>query len=417
MVFWNLAAPCLCLALLAVFFRLPSPQNLGAAAALSVPVLAGLFFASPESALAALACAAGVFGFERLFQKFRANKLAAHEGALAKALRREEEEKLQNQTLKKEWERAEHEIVRTLNLYGTMKGMGEALAWDEMIPHIDFAVQKALGFKDYHLYLSDEQNAFQRMILRGARLQELPAGARSEEPQWHETASEAYAEIPIRQGDEKIGLLWVRTAANATALKEVRARKDEILRESLDLAEGLAMGLQKARLFSSIEKLSRIDGLTGVYRRQFFNDRLENEIRRAKTFRTAFSVLIVDLDHFKNINDTYGHQAGDEVLKRVGALFKESVYETDFVARYGGEEFVILFPQADPTGVIRKAEALRQRISEQEFTFGFNKIRVTASMGISHFPLEGQDSATLLQRADQRLYQAKDGGRNRVVGS
>ncbi len=412
--FWYLLVPVGSLVSILNFYYLPPKKSAAAQALLLATAALGLFF-SPRLCLPILIQLGGAAAFFLLFRRHESARIEKQSRESGKVLKLEQAEREKNERLKSEWSRSERDTVRTLHLYGTMKGLGEALTWDEMVPHIDYAVQKGLGFKEYQLYLLDENEAYQKMITRGFKLQDPPLKALAASPQWHEQHPDIYVEIPIRQGESGIGLLWVRAAANAGVFTEMVKRKNDLLRECLDFADGLAMGLQKARLFSSIEKLSRIDGLTGVHRRQVFNDHLEEEIRRSQAFRTGFSVLIADLDHFKHINDTYGHQAGDEVLRRVGQLFKESVYETDFVARYGGEEFVILFPQADPVGVLRKAEALRQRVAGQEFNFGLNKIRMTVSMGIAHFPSDGQDPAGLLHAADQRLYQAKEGGRNRIV--
>ncbi len=414
--FWILLVPASSLASVILFNFLTPKKSWAAQGLLLVATLIGIYY-DPRICVPIVLQLAGAAIFFLLFQKHEAAKLGAQLREAAKIRNQENIERQKNDHLKFDWARSERDTVRTLHLYGTMKGLGEALTWDEMVPHIDYAVQKGLGFKEYQLYLLDENQGYQKMITRGFKLQDPPLRDLALQPQWHERSAEIYVEIPIRQGEKGVGVLWVRAASNPTAWSEIQKRKNELLSECLDFADGLAMGLQKARLFSSIEKLSRIDGLTNVYRRQIFNDRLEEEIRRSQTFKTVFSVLIADLDHFKNINDTYGHQAGDEVLKRVGQIFKESVYETDFVARYGGEEFVILFPQADPTGVFRKAEALRKRISEQEFAFGWNKIRMTVSMGIAHFPRDGSAPEGLLHAADLRLYQAKENGRNQVISS
>lgn len=335
----------------------------------------------------------------------------------------EQKQALRNQA-KNELERLSKEIHRSLSLYGVIRGLGVALSWDEMVPHIDFAIHQCLGVREYQLYLAensgespvssalDRKKNFQKAISRGGKIAEPALELHSGSPKLHEKQNETYLELPVSQNNRILGFLWARIPRERMPIQ-----KEEILAQAEELAEELGMGLQKALLFGSIEKFSRTDGLTGVFRRHVFNERLAEEFRRAKHFRTVFSLLLTDLDHFKQINDTYGHQAGDEVLRRVGEILKESVYETDFVARYGGEEFVIIFPQAEPKGVRRKAELLRARIAQEEFVFGWNRIRVSVSIGIAHFPQDGQEPSTLLNCADQRLYAAKNSGRNRVVDS
>jgi len=125
--------------------------------------------------------------------------------------------------------------------------------------------------------------------------------------------------------------------------------------------------------------------------------------------------MLLDIDHFKHLNDTYGHIFGDVVLKRLGEILKSSVYETDFVARYGGEEFAILLPRAEPEGVRRKAEAIRDRVASETFTQAMETVRITVSIGIAHYPRDGAGPEEIVRMADQALYAAKLRGRNRVV--
>ena len=377
---------------------------------------AGLVFlegSALSAFLAALAVdvigmAAFLFGFKRSKTAGMASWLRRAE-ELQNSVRAEEED---GASLKKEFDALEDETARSVRTYRVVKGLGEALNWEEMAPHMDYAVQQCMGFRDYCLYLMDDSSALQKILFRGAKMAEAPAPGNSAASSWHVKNNETYLELPIRRAGNLIALLWLRISPYMA-----EQSKEKLQTQSEEISEELVMGLEKARLFSSLERLSRLDGLTGVHRRKVFDDRLSEEIRRAKAFRTVFSILICDLDHFKSVNDTHGHQAGDEVLSRMGRVLQESVYETDFVARYGGEEFVVLFPQADPAGVRKKAESIRRRIEAEKFTFGWNEIRVTASIGIAHYPVDGADGAALVAAADKALYRAKDAGRNRVVDS
>ncbi len=403
--------------ILAVFYSLSGKKAMAFAIIVGVLALAGAAYLPVDASLrfrfifGTLANVLGSVGFLFAVILHKKNKLepwsVRHE-AMEKLLAKTEAERSQ---LKTESDNLDRETARTVKTYGVVKGLGAALSWEEMAPHMDYAVQNCMGFRDYALYLTGERSEFKKILSRGSKLMEAPAKP-SLKAQWHAQNNENYLEIPIRKGEAVIALLWLRAATGF-----LMQNKALVLTEAGEVAEELVMGLEKARLFSTLEQLSQYDGLTGVHRRQIFDDRILEEIRRSKAFRTSFSVLICDLDHFKAINDTYGHQAGDEVLKRVGKLLKESIYETDFVARYGGEEFVILFPQADPAGVLRKAEAIRARIAMEKFDFGWNKITVTTSIGIAHYPANGQDPTSLLSIADKALYVAKESGRNRVVDS
>jgi diguanylate cyclase (GGDEF)-like protein len=184
-----------------------------------------------------------------------------------------------------------------------------------------------------------------------------------------------------------------------------------------EFGEELGMALNKAILFSQMEMHSRVDGLTGLLRRQPFMDRLAEELKKAKAFNTPFCVLMVDIDHFKAVNDSHGHGAGDIVLGRIGQLLKEAFYETDVVGRYGGEEFIVLLPRAHLDGVLRKAEAMRKRIEAELIVCGFTQLKVTVSIGVARYPDHGLTGEDVIAGADRALYQAKESGRNRVTAA
>ena len=161
------------------------------------------------------------------------------------------------------------------------------------------------------------------------------------------------------------------------------------------------------------------DNLTGLYTRKFFDERVAEEILRAGRYQTEFCLLLMDIDHFKRYNDTYGHAAGDQVLVRFSQVLGRLVRPVDLLARYGGEEFVLILPQVNLEQAREMAESIRQAISAELFQFGSDSStqeRVTVSIGLSNFPNEATIASQLLRVADYRLYQAKEGGRNRVVG-
>ncbi len=214
--------------------------------------------------------------------------------------------------------------------------------------------------------------------------------------------------LPLNIGDKYFGVI----SAKVPPLFEKDA---ELLEELSTFVEELNPSIQRAILYLKVEEMSRTDGLTGLYRRGYFNERLKEEELRAKRSNGRFSILMMDIDHFKKVNDTYGHQAGDMVLKTVAEILKNSVYETDFAARYGGEEFVVIFPKTDPEGLKIKAEKIRQKIEETEITVGLEKIKVTASFGIAHYPKDGQVAEEVLRKADMSLYKSKQTGRNKVM--
>ncbi|HEX8435216.1 diguanylate cyclase [Archangium sp.] len=165
---------------------------------------------------------------------------------------------------------------------------------------------------------------------------------------------------------------------------------------------------------NSLERLSITDGLTQVHNHRYFQDRLREEFRRAQRYDDPLSLILVDLDHFKNFNDEHGHQVGDTVLCDVAAALQRSVRETDLLARYGGEEFAILLPRTPLAGALTVAERVWREVGALR-TGPERLLAVTASLGIASFPHQAVNSPEQLVRsADQALYRAKSEGRNRI---
>jgi len=187
--------------------------------------------------------------------------------------------------------------------------------------------------------------------------------------------------------------------------------------ESLSLMASLA--LENLQLLDRLHEGAVRDNLTGLYTRKFFDERVGEEILRGGRYQTEFCLLMMDIDHFKRYNDTYGHAAGDQVLVRFSQVLQRQVRPVDLLARYGGEEFVLILPQVSLAQAREMAENIRQAIASEVFQFGQDspmRESVTVSIGLSNFPNEATIASQLLRVADYRLYQAKEGGRNRVVG-
>jgi len=170
-----------------------------------------------------------------------------------------------------------------------------------------------------------------------------------------------------------------------------------------------------------IHLLSITDPLTGIYNRGYINERLPQEVRRAKRYGRDFSILMCDIDHFKKVNDTYGHLAGDAVLKKfVECLTSVIRQQVDWAGRYGGEEFLVVLPETDQAGAMVVAERLRQTVQKGEMQIEACSIPITASFGVTGFsPQEWPEAIkpeALLQQADILLYEAKEAGRNQAKG-
>lgn len=164
-----------------------------------------------------------------------------------------------------------------------------------------------------------------------------------------------------------------------------------------------------------LHQLSITDGLTGLLNRKHILELLDREISRSRRYGHPVSVLMLDIDHFKNINDTYGHQTGDIVMRRLADLFCETVRENDLVGRYGGEEFLILLPDSATQSGVQTAQRIRKRVQDLKIDASGENVSVTVSIGISSFPQYGQNADAVICAADAALYQAKSNGRNQVV--
>ncbi|MUM77376.1 diguanylate cyclase [Pseudodesulfovibrio sp. F-1] len=180
----------------------------------------------------------------------------------------------------------------------------------------------------------------------------------------------------------------------------------------------LGLALRNALTFKEVKMRADRDGLTRIYNRHTFEERLVYEIKRRRRYNHDLSLLMVDLDHFKQVNDTYGHKAGDMVLRRVGEILSETFRTTDLAARYGGEEFVVLLPHTSEEAAWKLAERIREAIQASVFRFDGHEFAVTASIGVASVEagaLTRDDD--LLVKADKALYKAKHNGRNMVVVS
>ena len=167
--------------------------------------------------------------------------------------------------------------------------------------------------------------------------------------------------------------------------------------------------------YTEKEFMSVLDGLTGLYNRRQFELGLEQEYNRTKRHPADFSLAILDIDFFKKVNDTYGHQYGDYVLKTVSDLMKASFRKTDLLYRYGGEELVMIMPETNIEGALIPVQRLRRAVEEYDFLYNGIKAKVTVSIGLTmNFP-EFKNSAEMLKSADEALYKAKESGRNRVI--
>lgn len=175
--------------------------------------------------------------------------------------------------------------------------------------------------------------------------------------------------------------------------------------------------MQRVKLYERVETLAITDGLTGVYVRRHLVERLEGELERSKRFRYKLSFLMVDIDHFKHVNDEYGHLVGDTVLRQVAQTVKKNVREVDFVGRYGGEEFAVGLIETDEKTALQVAGRIRKSVEEREFKAYGENLKITISLGYATYSPLFNSVNKIVEAADTALYQAKRSGRNRVCAA
>jgi diguanylate cyclase (GGDEF)-like protein len=214
--------------------------------------------------------------------------------------------------------------------------------------------------------------------------------------------------LPLLSADEAIGTLTLVARAEKRFGKDVR----EMLAV---IANQVAVSLQNGFLYKKMETMATTDGLTGLTNHRTFQSRFEDLLQRAQRHGHKVALLLCDVDHFKKVNDNYGHPIGDEVLRRVAKVLQEVPRKIDVPARYGGEEFAVLLDNVDVTQAKAVAERIRSEIAKAVVETEKGPLSVTESIGVAAFPDDGKDRATLIERADLALYHAKHTGRNRVV--
>ncbi|MEB3291019.1 MAG: diguanylate cyclase [Leptolyngbya sp.] len=214
--------------------------------------------------------------------------------------------------------------------------------------------------------------------------------------------------LPMQAQGETLGLfyLWSEDAAHCSLAKQHLART---------VAEQLSLAIANLTLHETLQHQSIRDPLTGLFNRRYLEESLQQEIQRAQRHNQAIGIIMLDIDYFKTVNDTYGHDAGDLALQAVGKILRERVRGSDIACRYGGEEMTLILPESNLTATEQRAEALRLEIEHLRVDYQGIQIKpFTASLGVACFPHHGCTTSILIKAADGALYRAKTNGRNRV---
>ncbi len=334
----------------------------------------------------------------------------------------------------------ENQVYEILGLYEVTKKMGASLDMTETLLVFRAAVNKILKFSKLRLLLLVEAQdspivTYEILAgVAGSPEKASPSGiSKVQSSQFDQILVEdissrkevVYLKSPIEaahpfrrylveQRGSFIALPLLSEGVTIGVLVILGAEEEEIEKISI-MAEQLALEVKKVNLYEKVQTLAITDGLTKIYVRRHFLERLNEEVARSKRHKLNLSLLMLDIDHFKQCNDTYGHLVGDIILKEFAKIMKEHVRLIDLIGRYGGEEFVIALPDTNKSSAASVAERLRQSIENYRFKAYDEVIRTTVSIGLAAYPDDGSDVPTLIDRADQALYKAKEEGRNRVI--
>lgn len=324
----------------------------------------------------------------------------------------------------------ENELSRISRLYEVTTKLTPALTFKELMDHLFEFLEGNMTFSKVHLFIFKDgelTDAITRSV--------APSGVKDEEdnlnyseavsyssgrgfkPSFVEVEknidlfqrlnvdSDTYMQFPLFMGDRVCAIIAIEGAT-----------RQSYGRINI-LASHIALEIRKVELYEKVQQLSITDGLTEVYLRRYLTKRLSEEIDRSRRLNLSFSIGMVDVDHFKECNDTHGHLVGDVVLSKIAERLKASVREVDLIARYGGEEFCILLPETNKALAMSVSERLREAISAHPINAYGEKISTTVSVGIATFPEDSKNLKSLLEMSDMALYKAKRSGRNMVCSA
>jgi two-component system cell cycle response regulator len=234
-----------------------------------------------------------------------------------------------------------------------------------------------------------------------------------------DNVSRRHAIIRTRQGRSYVQDLGSTNGTylnDQEVLEETALRSGDFVKVGGAIFKFLSGGNIETLYHEEIYQLTIVDGLTQINNKRFLVEFLEREIGRCHRYSRALSLIMIDVDHFKNVNDTHGHIAGDFVLRELAQRIKQRIRKEECFARYGGEEFAIVMPESGPDNARRFAEKLRTIVADQPFVFEGKEMKVTISLGVADMSAEMTEPAQFLKAADANLYQAKKAGRNQVAG-
>ncbi len=214
--------------------------------------------------------------------------------------------------------------------------------------------------------------------------------------------------LPLISKDTAFGAVLIAYRQQAAMTSHTISTIETLVNQS-------ASSIANAKMYLKVERMATTDGLTGLFNHRCFQERINEEMERVERYPEKLSILLMDIDHFKKFNDTYGHPVGDKVLKTAASIFQSSLRKVDFAARYGGEEFVAILINTDKKGAIKMGERIRKNIARKQVEISKEKVSISVSIGLATYPDNSKDKKGIINLADKALYFAKETGRNRCV--
>jgi len=362
--------------------------------------------------------------FKKDFDNHKSNMRAKFEKAKNdyEGLTREDQQQIESNLER------EKKLQHILSLYEISKDMSTSLTFEDIFNIFSSTLKKLFRFKVSRLVVLKETKAIDAIyqIELGHRINKVAsddfdrelAKIALESKKTLSISSQAESEflrrLSIIKSFETLISIPLFAEDKISAVLYIENISRVHFENFIILASQFAIQLQKVILYRKVQEMSITDSLTEVSTRRYFMERATEEIRRSMRHKLNLSFLMLDLDHFKERNDKFGHLVGDVVLKEVASILKSNLREIDIIGRYGGEEFAIVLIGTGREGAFQVAERIRENIEGAVFKAYDEVVSVTVSAGISVFPDDGVDMESLIESADKALYKAKESGRNKV---
>lgn len=370
-----------------------------------------------------------------IYQRLWRRRIQDESGMEKKSFEDLESLKVKYATRLESLHRLEKQVSSLMELFEVARDFSEALSYEEMAKLLRERVMPEMPFDRINflvLKATGEEPNYLRCFTVSPKGVEETAPEFSENDalvlrKVYESKQLFKQEKTLSQNEESVPEKWIfplNIEKEVAAMMVVEGGQPEDFVRFEVLMAHLVLQVKKIRLYETVRELAIIDGLTSVYVRRHFLERFREEVQRSLKFGLPFSVLMLDIDHFKRYNDQFGHLVGDATLKEVALMLRNSLRKVDIVARYGGEEFVAVLPETTGEAAKEVSERIRSSIARHHFKVYDVDARVTVSIGISFFPDDIPESKRksyykdlefdLIRYADRALYKAKEEGRNRV---